>query len=383
MRCMPSNIHAPSVSLSVTWAPRRFPLGWADRAGDVPPWDMSRGVASTPLWADECYEDFLDLPPKRREGKQEEIEKAFHPDDPPTHGYPRLVRAWPGYSRRVLPVPDVVAVGPDVLQEWPPRKPAYKGMLELWGELGDEEGLRAGVLAFAEAYSLLNPAGGDTLDDWIIAVVRFRMLHRVAERLREMYGLSDSGDWVQAAGEEALKAVTDARRKLPPRLLALSPFRHPVGKFYVGGKSVYDSEPLYFEKLGVYGLQGALRAEHSGGEHPLHRLAAFLLDDIGQVRLNPVPWGLKLEAGVWAWVAFEYVHVLGRTRMRRCVICNEPLSPDARADAITCSHTCREGKSRRVRRARDLIEQGIGLRAAAEQVSLNWRVLKAALSPKK
>lgn len=412
MRCtMPRGLtRAINVKLSVSWAPARFPLGWGSTPEEVPPWDMSRRNGHLSRWADECLEDFMALPEPDRAAWRGELvreaelflkPKAPPPDDSPN--YPRLIRTWPGYSRGVLPVPDVVMEGPNVLKDWPPERPAYKGFLGLWGELKDRQSLREGIVRFAEAYSLLDPENGDTLDDWVRAVIRFQLIHRVATRL-QVEASSPRQEWGRAVEDEAQAVVRLARRMLGRQsgvevdqdgrfqraydgYLGRSPLRFPQGKLYRDRGSlepVYNSDEHYFEWLWVHELQGALTAQ-PGGADPLHRLASGLLGMVSRqpgLELNPVPWGLKLKAGVETWAIFEYIQVLGGTHLRRCVVCGKPLQPGARGNALTCSPNCRAQKSARVAKARSLTRNGMSIREAAAAVDLDWRVLRDSLPRK-
>ena len=266
--------------------------------------------------------------------------------------FPRLVRAWPGESRRVLPVPDV-AQSPLGLKEWPPRRPLYKAILSLeeTAKLRFHDGtsieqfafeaktnpdmarerlagsglhrFMADVLKIAESYSLLNYETGDTVWDWynfyreIVYLSEARKgLLAEAERLSDSLSI-DAAAWSKKTDSGAFEATTVKRSKKKwPIYAPFSP--NPIDKYHMTGtKTLGSIRKEFTDSCRVRGLRGSVRWS---------------------------PSGVGLEVGGQQWALVELAETFNHGQVRFCVACGEPL--EGRRQRQTCGATCRSRKQR-------------------------------------
>lgn len=373
-----------TVALSVAWRPQRFPLRWAWTPDDVPAWDMSRGVSTTLnslaphvsstlgrqmkaahsaglkrsdgspfIWkgveytAD--YEDYLDLPPERQRIVVKKIEEnggrpwptymsqsngrnptAIHEGNNPLLNevqFPRLVRAWPGESRRFKVVPAVNASEfPEPLKEWPPTKQVHKAVLSLKSyvkrhfedkELGC---LMGAVLGIAEKYSLLNPSTGDSLDDWLSFYTEVVYLDELRKEIFSRADVDDRRVWHAKINQHELETLVDKRTRERCWPCADGWKTQGYGSRYsVFGEMVSLKEigEMVYRSCRVRGLKGSVQW---------------------------APWGVDLDVGAQQWALVEIAESFVPGSVKLCVICGKPY--EGRQGSKTCSSTCRSNKKR-------------------------------------
>lgn len=375
-----------SVTISVTWRPRRFPLRWAWTPDDVPAWDMSRGVrrvtgsvapqvqyilgkhlivahdlgvlrpSGLTFVGDDGgytadYEDFLDLPPEWQVKVLSEIQEAeawaWSPgvvditDEPQTNivgidpfknlwKFPRLVRAWPGSSRRVLPVPDVdsprVSSKPET---WPPTKPLYKSILSLEKTARlqySPQGLKPfmdSILKIAENYSLLDTANGDSLKDWCDFYTEVVYLDEIRRQIFANADIDDKQIWLQRYNgvEFESNVIKRTERRCWPGAVTWLTQGNPARYWVMAGGSLQALRKDVAESCRSRGLRGDVKW---------------------------APWGVGLDVGAKQWSLVELSEAFGHNDIKRCVVCSNPV--EGREHTLTCSSRCRQIKSRNAER---------------------------------
>lgn len=364
----------------------------ADRRGIRRPTGLTFRHADE--WFSSDYEDFLDLPPAWQTSLLAKMQRekswawtpiqnepAVVPQSRPDHAqphmafhmaFPRLVRAWPGLSKRVLPIPQIpLSQKEDKREVWPPKTPLYKAILRLqetaklpmrtgpttedyWNaELSQENAIKrahesglnrfmAEVLKLVEEYSLLDPNTGDSIWNWYDF---FRELTFLDELRKELYASAEdmkaegkrTNVWQQQRDTRQImdQSWMRALRKAPHSLSA--GVYEPTFKYRVGAQQTLESiRNDIIDSCNTIGLRGQLAWSW---------------------------WGSGLEVGARQWALVEMAMQFGHSNIRRCIICQTPIEGRSHKETCTKNSTCRSEKKRQ----RDAAKNSLTLAETRDQ----------------
>jgi hypothetical protein len=190
-----------TITQTITWAPVRIPLAWADSPEDVPAWDISRGVP-VELYAevgDNVPNVMGEFPLSERHTRErfwleDAHEIRLRPRAAPEPIYAASAFEQSDYSRPSYP--RLVCTEPYTLDRFDtPDTPVSQVTSRLTNYMGDLPRFKVEALKVALAYSLLsdihdyqeveNSVVGDTLANWVSFAVFVRTHLTLARVLAE------------------------------------------------------------------------------------------------------------------------------------------------------------------------------------------------------